>query len=141
MADFGGASPESISTAGGYGFRAPSLRSGPGMTARRGHCSIRNATLHKRGSRFGGRADDLHPWRSAAAARAFAQRPAVLGHPQPHPDRPVRHFRADLPGAFRRPVAARGAGHRDEARGPQASGAGERHRAPRTAAGLASVTA
>src|SRR6195256_2131245 len=27
------ASPESITTAGEYGFRAPSLRSGPGMTA------------------------------------------------------------------------------------------------------------
>ena len=27
-----GASPESITTAGEYGFRAPSLRSGPGMT-------------------------------------------------------------------------------------------------------------
>src|SRR4051794_23567780 len=29
-----GASPESIFTGGDYGFRAPSLRSGPGMTAR-----------------------------------------------------------------------------------------------------------
>src|SRR5207253_943011 len=32
-ADLGGASPESIITGGGYGFRAPSLRSRPGMTA------------------------------------------------------------------------------------------------------------
>ena len=31
--DIGGASPESIFAGGGYGFRAPSLRSGPGMTA------------------------------------------------------------------------------------------------------------
>jgi len=30
-----GASPESITTICGYGFRAPSLRSGPGMTAER----------------------------------------------------------------------------------------------------------
>ena len=29
------ASPESIVPGGGYGFRAPSLRSGPGMTADR----------------------------------------------------------------------------------------------------------
>jgi hypothetical protein len=29
------ASPESIITSGGYGFRAPSLRSGPGMTVER----------------------------------------------------------------------------------------------------------
>jgi hypothetical protein len=28
-----GASPESIIPSGGYGFRAPSLRSGPGMKA------------------------------------------------------------------------------------------------------------
>ena len=30
-----GASPESIISGGGYGFRAPSLRSGPGMTTER----------------------------------------------------------------------------------------------------------
>src|SRR4051812_32182152 len=33
--EIGGASPESILTGRGYGFRAPSLRSGPGMTAER----------------------------------------------------------------------------------------------------------
>jgi glyoxylate/hydroxypyruvate reductase len=33
-ATLGGASPQSIITGGGYGFRAPSLRSGPGMTTR-----------------------------------------------------------------------------------------------------------
>jgi hypothetical protein len=34
-----GASPESITTDGDYGFRAPSLRSGPGMTPRDGRKS------------------------------------------------------------------------------------------------------
>src|SRR3954469_1051834 len=33
--EIGGASPESILTGRGYGLRAPSLRSGPGMTAER----------------------------------------------------------------------------------------------------------
>ena len=44
-----GASPESIITGGGYGFRAPSLRSGPGMTSER----LAQSNWNSRYRRFG----------------------------------------------------------------------------------------
>src|SRR6266699_324088 len=84
----------------------------------------------------GGHPHDLPPRRTVAAARAPAQRAAVLGGAQPRADRPVPDLRSRLSHFADRSLASRHHRRAHEARGPQASRDRRCDRAPRSAAGL-----
>src|SRR6266436_653238 len=87
--------------------------------------------------RLKGFANDLSACRFHSATRAAAERPTILGHLQPHPDRALLASRAHLPRLFPGSVAARRHCGPYEARGPQAPRTGEHDRTARAAAGLA----
>src|ERR1043166_5010734 len=85
-------------------------------------------------------ADDLHPRCPAAAARAAAQRSAVLGTAQPGADRAVPDLRAGVPRAAARAFDPRRHCRAHEAREPQASRDDRCDRAPRRAARMEAVS-
>src|SRR6185295_5520172 len=61
-----------------------------------GDCARRPPDLHESAIGPGPRSDDLSPGSVHPAAWPLAQRPAVRGHFQRHPDRALHRFRADL---------------------------------------------
>src|ERR1043166_1902485 len=105
---------------------------------------LRNAgaCLHSRPwtVQAGGLADDLHPRCPAAAARAAAQRSAVLGTAQPGADRAVPDLRARVPRAAAGAFDPRHHCRAHEAREPQASRDDRGDRAPRRAARMEAVS-
>src|SRR3954451_22161079 len=95
--------------------------------------------LHTSPDHAPGGIDDLHSGCLGAATRTAAQRPAVLGGPQPASDRLQPDFRHPALRACLVPVGfnPRPSGCAYEARGPQASSDCGGDRAPACAAGMA----
>src|SRR5262245_17691106 len=103
----------------------------PGIVPRRARHHIAAA------SGSGVMASDLPARSPHSTACPPAERPAVLGHLQPHPDCALPLARVHLPRLFSGSVAARRHRGSYEARGSQAPRTGGRDRAARAAAGLA----